>query len=221
MLSPKEADNQEGLFRKIETYLVTKSLMPYLFQHKVLSLIFTSIFLSKPSQPRAISRMGMLKCCDTPYSSKCWTRDLEVFSSWHWSPTWPYWGPWTLNLVLNSVSCLFLLPFTYWSVCTPFSYLSVYHYLGHWRAGSRYCAWNWAVIYWGCVCVCVNYRLLCSLKDQTCMKFSSGIKFCLEGQPLELHPLLMCSPECVFWGRALASIKLGRLSVKNILQQWL
>lgn len=97
--------------------------------------------------------MGMLKCCDTPYSSKCWTRDLEVFSSWHWSPTWPYWGAWTLNLVLNSVSCLFLLPFTYWSV-PPFSYLSVYHYLGHWRAGSRYYAWNLAVIYFVCVCVC-------------------------------------------------------------------
>ena len=81
VLSPKEADKQEGLFRKTEAYLVAKSLMAYLFQHKVLSLIFIFIFLSKSSQPRVTGRMGMLECCDSPYSSKCWTRDLEVSSS--------------------------------------------------------------------------------------------------------------------------------------------
>lgn len=58
MLPPKEADKPEGLFRKTEAYLVTKSLMPCLFQHKVLSLIF--IFLSKSSQTRVIGRMDML-----------------------------------------------------------------------------------------------------------------------------------------------------------------
>lgn len=114
---PKEAVKQEGLFRKTEAYLVIKSLMLFLFQHEVLSLIL--FFLSRFSQPRVTGRMGTLKCCDSPYSSKCWTRDLVVSSSWHQSLTWSSWESWTLNLVLKSVSCLF--PFTYQSLPLPIS----------------------------------------------------------------------------------------------------
>lgn len=53
------------------------------------------------------------------------------------------------------------------------------------------------------------------------MKFSRGIIFCLEGQPSELPSLLMGSPECVFWERASAGVKLAWPSVRNMSQLWL
>lgn len=45
----------------------------------------------------------------------------------------------------------------------------------------------------------------------------SEIKFFFEGQPSELHPLLMCSPEYIFWASTSASMKF----VTTILQQLL
>lgn len=51
MLFPKEADKQEGLFRKNEAHLVTESCMQCLPQSKVLSLF---IFLSKSRQTRLL-----------------------------------------------------------------------------------------------------------------------------------------------------------------------
>lgn len=45
----------------------------------------------------------------------------------------------------------------------------------------------------------------------------NGIKFFFEGQPSELLPLLICSPEYIFLGSTSVSMKL----VKNIFQQWL
>lgn len=156
---------------------------------------------------KVTGRMGMLKCCDSHYASKCGIRDPEGSSSWCWFLTRPYWGAWTL-----------------W-----FQILNLASSSSHWHTGLYFCL----------ISECVS--LLGTLKNriqmlwwflwgggelQVSVQFErsnlyeieqKGIKFCFEGQLSDLHHLLMCSPEYIFWGSTSVSIKL----VKNVLQQWL
>lgn len=160
MLFPKEADKQEGLFTLTEAHLVTESCMQCLLQCKVLSLV---IFLSKSRQTSLLVGWVCLSVV-IPLCKQLWNWRPWRIVSWCWSLTRPNWGAWTLwfqILDLTSSS-------SYWHSGLYFFSFCVYHYLGHWGAGSR-CGGCLAVDLFG---VEWNYRGLCSLKDQTCMKLS-------------------------------------------------
>lgn len=179
MLFLKEANKQEGLFRKTEAHLVTESCMQCLLQSKVLSLF---IFLSKSRQTRLLVGWTCLSAVIVTMQANVGLetlRDLQLMLV----------SDMTLLRSLNSLvpdsgPRHFPLSLAHWSLRSS----CVWVFILTWGVEEQdpdvvVVVWLWFV--WGGV------ELQMSVQCERSNLYEieqSGIKFCFEGQPSALHP---------------------------------